>query len=66
MEVLERDKELLLASYANALPEALDELAPEERRQIYAMLRLRVNVRSDGILDVSGVFGATLVYVNPN
>jgi hypothetical protein len=57
MEVLERDKELLLASYADALPEALDELAPEERRQIYAMLRLRVNVGSDGILDVSGVFG---------
>jgi site-specific DNA recombinase len=57
LDLLERDKEALLASYANALPETLDKLTSEERRQIYAMLRLRVNVGSSGTLDVSGVFG---------
>lgn len=39
----------------DAVPETLDQLFPEERHRIYAMLRLRVSVGSDGVLNVSGV-----------
>ena len=54
---LERDKESLLEHYAAIAPEALDSLAPEERHQLYKMLRLNVIVRPDANLEVSGVFG---------
>ena len=55
LEIVERNKETLLASYAEALAEAVVRLTPEERRQVYAMLRLRVKAGSDGALEVSGV-----------
>jgi hypothetical protein len=57
IEALERDKEALLEYYASIAPEALDSLTPEERHQLYRMLRLEVIVRPDGDLEVSGVFG---------
>ena len=38
-------------------PEALNALTPEERRQVYGMLRTWVVVRMDGTLEVSGTFG---------
>ena len=55
LEIVERYKEPSLASYAEAVPEAIDRLSPEERRQVYAMSRLRAKAGSDGALEVSGV-----------
>ena len=55
LEDLERDKETLLEDYASMVPDALDELAGEERHQVYRMLRLQVFVSPDGDLDVRGV-----------
>jgi len=57
LQVLERDKELLLDSYATRAPEALDSLGPEERRTVYSMLGLRVDALSDKSLRISGAFG---------
>jgi hypothetical protein len=36
-------------------PEALDALTPEERRQVYGMLRLRVEVAADGAMVARGI-----------
>jgi hypothetical protein len=36
-------------------PEALDALTPEERRQVYGMLRLRVEVAADGTMAAQGI-----------
>ena len=57
LQALERDKELLLDSYATRAPEALDSLGPEERRTVYSMLGLRVDALSDKSLRISGAFG---------
>jgi hypothetical protein len=57
---LERDAEELLESYAEAVPERLRELGPEERRRVYGLLRVRAKARCDGGLQVSGVLGAAL------
>jgi hypothetical protein len=54
---LERDREALLEHYSAIAPEALDSLAPEERYQLYKMLRLNVVVRLDANLEVSGCSG---------
>jgi chaperonin cofactor prefoldin len=64
LEKLERDKEALLEHYASMTPAALDALEPEERHQVYKMLRLTVEVRADGSLEVSGVLGASFVPEN--
>ena len=53
----ERDKELLLESYAALVPEALDGLGPEERRTVYSMLGLRVDALPDKSLRIRGAFG---------
>jgi site-specific DNA recombinase len=55
LEELERDRDALLESYAGMLPDALDNLAPEERRQVYLMLRLRVEVDADGHMEAQGI-----------
>jgi site-specific DNA recombinase len=55
IEALERDKDALLDSYAGMAPEALDTLTPEERRQVYKMLKLRVTAFPDARLEVGGV-----------
>jgi DNA-binding protein H-NS len=52
LRALERDKELLLESYATRAPEALDNLGPEERRTVYSMLGLRVDALPDKSLRV--------------
>jgi hypothetical protein len=57
MEQMERDRDTLLDEYALMAPEALDALTPEERHQVYEMLRIREVVRIDGTLEVSGTFG---------
>ena len=36
---------------------ALNKLAPEERHQVYRMLRLQAATRMGGTLEVSGMFG---------
>jgi hypothetical protein len=52
---LERDKDALLDHYASLLPEAIDDLVPEERHYIYKLLKLRVNMHPDKMLEISGV-----------
>jgi hypothetical protein len=42
------------------VPEALDTLTSEERRQVYKILKLRVSAYPDGSLEVSGAFGEGL------
>ena len=65
MEQMERDRDILLDEYARMAPEALDALTPEERRQVYGMLRIRAVVRIDGTLEVSGTFGEGNVFCSP-
>jgi hypothetical protein len=55
LEELERDRDALLESYAEMTPEALDNLTPEERRRVYGMLRLRVEVAADGTMVARGI-----------
>jgi hypothetical protein len=50
LELLEHG---LLAKYAGMMPDALDDLTPEERRRVYKMLRLNVLAYLDETLDVS-------------
>jgi ABC-type uncharacterized transport system permease subunit len=44
-------------------PEALDALTPEERRQVYAMLRLKVEVYTDGRMEARGVLSEDVCQV---
>jgi len=60
IEDLERDADALLEHYACMVPEALDELTPEERHRAYKMLRLSVSVYADGLAEISGAFGGLL------
>jgi hypothetical protein len=62
IEEMEKDRDALLESYDSLAPEALEELAPEERHQVYRMLRLRVGVRIGGALEVNGMFGEEDVF----
>jgi site-specific DNA recombinase len=54
IERLERDKDLLLDHYAAMAPEALNSLTPEERHQVYKMLRLKVIVHLSGDVELAG------------
>ena len=54
---MKRDRDALLNSYARMAPDALYTRTPEERHQVYRMLRLGVVVRMDGSLELSGTFG---------
>jgi hypothetical protein len=49
------DRDALLESYAEMTPEALDALTPEERRQVYGMLRLKIEVAADGTMKAQGI-----------
>ncbi len=61
IEELERDKEdALLESYAGLAPEILAGLTPEERHQVYKMLRVRAVVHVDGTLEVSGALAGAI------
>jgi site-specific DNA recombinase len=57
LEELERDKSVLLESYADMLPSPLDGLTAEERNRIYRMLRLKVLASEDKSIEISGVLG---------
>jgi hypothetical protein len=50
---LEADRDALLASYAEVVPEALDALSGEERLRVYEMLQLEVRPDPEGY-EVSG------------
>jgi hypothetical protein len=54
LEQMERDRDTLMEHYAGTVPESLDDLSPEERHQIYKMLRLEVLAYPDKSLEVSG------------
>jgi hypothetical protein len=58
-EELEKDRDVLLQSWAGAVPEAQDELTGQERNKIYRMLRLEVTPTSDGFA-VTGALGSVL------
>jgi hypothetical protein len=51
---LERDKDALLESLVATTPEALDELAPEERHRIYKLMKLKASALIDGGIEVNG------------
>jgi site-specific DNA recombinase len=58
LEELERDGEALMDRYVGAVPEALENLLPEERHRVYKMLRLKVLAYPDFRLEVNGVLGS--------
>ncbi len=60
LEELERDKEVLLDSYAGLAPEALDSLAPEERHRVYRMLGIRAVAHVGGTLEVGGTLAGPI------
>ncbi len=51
---LERDKQTLLADYADRVPDASDGLDAAERHRVYRLLRVEALVAADGSLEVSG------------
>jgi site-specific DNA recombinase len=55
IEELEKDREALLKSMAEIVPDALKDLTPQERNKIYRMLRLEVAPFEEGY-EVSGAF----------
>jgi len=58
LEELERDGEALMERYASTVPEALENLLPEEPHRVYKMLRLRVLAHPDFRPEVNGVPGS--------
>ncbi len=44
-----------MKSYAGMAPDALDSLDPEERRQVYKMLKVRVTAYPDVQIEVGGI-----------
>ena len=57
LERLERARDELLDSLTDMAPDALGALGPEDRQQVYKMLRLKVTVSQDGSMKISGAFG---------
>jgi hypothetical protein len=51
---LERDKQTLLAHYADLVPDALDGLDAAEHHRVYGLLGVEALVAADGSLEVSG------------
>jgi hypothetical protein len=57
IEEMERDRDALLDNSARMASEALNVLAPEERHQVYRILRLQAAMMMNGTLGISGTFG---------
>src|SRR5215212_9238626 len=57
---LEQDRDALLGSLIQIGSEALDTLTPDEKHQLYRILRLEVVVREDRTVEVNGAFGDSL------
>ena len=51
---LERDRDSLLETYAGLVPEAIDELRPDERHRVYRMISIKAHMGADGSLKLSG------------
>ncbi len=62
---LEWDKETLLRHYVALTPEALDALTPEERHDLYRMLKLNATFHPDKSLEVTGAFTDAPSVVSP-
>ena len=63
---LEQDRDALLESYARLAPEALDSLTPQERRQVYTTLRLKVEVFGDGRMEARGILSENVRVLHEN
>ena len=61
LEELEHDGKALMERYAGGVPEALEDLIPEDRHRVYKMLRLRVLAYPDCRLEVHGILGSPQV-----
>ncbi len=55
IEAAQRDMETLIDGYAETIPENLDTLTPEERHEIYRMLRLGVRLDNTGAVEIEGM-----------
>ncbi len=66
IEDLERDAAILLEHYASMIPGGLDNLTPEERHQVYKMLRLNAIIYADGRIEIVGAFAGLLDANLPN
>jgi hypothetical protein len=51
---LERDRDRLLESYADLMPEAIDALGSKESHRVYRMMGMEVNLAPDGSFGLSG------------
>jgi site-specific DNA recombinase len=57
---LERDWDAIMERYVVMVPEALDNLTPEERHHVYGLLKLGVSLHTNGDLEMSGMLGDSL------
>ena len=57
VEDLERDRDALLDTYVELIAEQIREPDPGQRRQVYALLRIRLTIRRGSELEVTGVLG---------
>ena len=58
LEQLECDRNAVLKTYSSVVPDTLEDLGPEERHQLYKMLRLEVLAYPDKSLEMSGAIVA--------
>jgi hypothetical protein len=59
IEAAQHDVKALIEGYAEAMPEELDDLTPEERHQIYRMLGLsRIRLDNTEAAEIRGVVSA--------
>ena len=57
--MLQTDKDALLESRADMMPQALDGLAADKRHRIYMMMKLKATALLDGGVEVNGVITPT-------
>jgi hypothetical protein len=51
---LERDRDSLLESYPNLMPEAIGALGSEARHRAYRMIGMKAYLEAEGSLELSG------------
>ena len=60
LSALERDAERLLEAYEKKCVEALADLSPEEKREVYKLLELTVEAHPDGRLEATWALNASV------
>jgi site-specific DNA recombinase len=65
LSALEQDAEDLLEAYEERCVEALEELSPEERREVYRLLDLTVEAHPDGRLEAAWALNARISKTRP-